>query len=91
MEFGKIFSGWQIILLRHTGDFQKSVLLEEEKDKLKDAVPKIDCLPQLPGHKVHPRNALCDHHIAELLMFVGRPLRAEARQSCYESQFRTTH
>ena len=27
MEFGKFFSGWQIILLRHTGDFQKSVLL----------------------------------------------------------------
>ena len=28
VEFGKIFSGWQIILLRHTGDFQKTVLLE---------------------------------------------------------------
>ena len=27
MEFGKIFSDWQIILLRHTGDFQKSALL----------------------------------------------------------------
>ena len=27
VEFGKIFSGWQIILLRHTGDFQKSALL----------------------------------------------------------------
>ena len=27
VEFGKIFSGWQIILLRHTGDFQKTVLL----------------------------------------------------------------
>ena len=26
-EFGKTPSGWQIILLRHTGDFQKSVLL----------------------------------------------------------------
>ena len=26
-EFGKISSGWQIIVLRHTGDFQKSVLL----------------------------------------------------------------
>ena len=24
-------------------------------------------------------------------LFVGRPLRAEARQSCYESQFRTIH
>ena len=23
----KIFSGWQIILLRHTGDFQKTVLV----------------------------------------------------------------
>jgi hypothetical protein len=27
VEFGKIFSGWQIILLRHTGDFQKTGLL----------------------------------------------------------------
>ena len=27
VEPGKIFSGWQIILLRHTGDFQKSALL----------------------------------------------------------------
>ena len=27
VESGKIFSGWQIILLRHTGDFQKTVLL----------------------------------------------------------------
>ena len=27
LEFGKIFSGWQIILLRHTGDFQKSALI----------------------------------------------------------------
>ena len=45
----------------------------------------------LVGHKVHPRNTLSDHYIAELLMFVGRPLRAEARQSCYESQSRTIH
>ena len=28
MDFGKIFSGWQIILLRHTGDFQKTVLID---------------------------------------------------------------
>ena len=28
MDFGKFSSGWQIILLRHTGDFQKSVLLK---------------------------------------------------------------
>ena len=27
VDFGKISSGWQIILLRHTGDFQKTVLL----------------------------------------------------------------
>ena len=27
MEFGKIFSGWQIFLLRHTGDFQKTGLV----------------------------------------------------------------
>ena len=34
MDFGKIFSGWQIILLRHTGDFQKTVLLMlQEKAK----------------------------------------------------------
>ena len=50
-----------------------------------------DTATLLVGQKVHPRNALCDHHIAELLMFVGRPLRAEARQSGYEYQFRTIH
>ena len=27
VKFGKIFSAWQTILLRHTGDFQKSVLI----------------------------------------------------------------
>ena len=32
----------------------------------------------LVGHKVHPRNTLPDHNIAELLMFVVRTLRAEA-------------
>ena len=31
VEFGKFFSGWQIILLRHTGDFQKTGLLEASK------------------------------------------------------------
>ena len=31
-EFGKIFSGWQIILLRHTGDFQKSVLIDDSSN-----------------------------------------------------------
>ena len=50
-----------------------------------------DTATLLVGHKVHPRNTLSDHYIAELLMFVGRPLRAEARQSCYESQSRTIH
>ena len=30
--FGKIFSGWQIILLRHTGDFQKTVLIGHSGD-----------------------------------------------------------
>lgn len=50
-----------------------------------------DTATLLVGHQVHPRNTLCDHYIAELLMFVGRPLRAEARQSCYESQSRTIH
>ena len=50
-----------------------------------------DTATLLVGHKVHPRNTLSDHYIAELLMFVGRPLRAEARQSCYEYQFRTIH
>ena len=38
-----------------------------------------DTATLLVGQKVHPRNALCGHHIAELLMFVGRPLRAECR------------
>ena len=32
VEFGKIFSGWQIILLRHTGDFQKTVLLVHRRE-----------------------------------------------------------
>ena len=50
-----------------------------------------DTATLLVGHKVHPRNTLSDHYIAELLMFVGRPLRAEARQSGYESQSRTIH
>ena len=43
-----------------------------------------DTATLLVGHKVHPRNTLSDRYIAELLMFVGRPLRAEARQSCYD-------
>ena len=34
MEPGKFFSGWQIILLRHTGDFQKSVLLRFAIDSI---------------------------------------------------------
>ena len=50
-----------------------------------------DTATLLVGHQVHPRNTLFDQYIAELLMFVGRPLRAEARQSCYEPQPRTTH
>ena len=37
VEFGKNFSGWQIILLRHTGDFQKSVLLETSGPRVCDS------------------------------------------------------
>ena len=36
-----------------------------------------DTATLLVGHKVHPRNTLSDRYIAELLMFVDRPLRAE--------------
>ena len=50
-----------------------------------------DTATLLVGHKVHPRNTLPDHNIAELLMFVGRPLQAEARQSGYEYLIRTIH
>ena len=50
-----------------------------------------DTATLLVGHQVHPRNALWDNYIAELLMFVGRPLWAEARQSGYEYLIRTIH
>ena len=46
MEPGKFFSGWQIILLRHTGDFQKSVLLVPP---LVDAVLMGRIPPAPPG------------------------------------------
>ena len=35
----KIFSGWQIILLRHTGDFQKSALVETPASR----DPRVSC------------------------------------------------